>query len=147
MNALVDHLKYFEGFVGHPYQCAAGKWTIGYGHRIDGPAHPHITEADATALLLEDIAKYTMMACRLSPKLPDATPHRLYAIIDFCFNAGGAAYAGSILRLRVNERKWEDAAEQNARWVYITDPKTKKKYVSEWQQQRRAVTSAWLREG
>lgn len=147
MNALIEHLKHFEGFVGHPYKCAAGKWTIGYGHRIDGPDHPTMTEAEAEKLLLEDIAHYTLMAARLSPNIAEATPHRLYAVVDFCFNAGGAAYAGSTLRLRVDAKKWGEAAYENGRWVYVTDPVTKRKAVSAWQVKRRAVTSEWLKNG
>jgi len=141
---LIAHLQHFEGFVGHPYLCAAGKLTIGFGHRIDDPNHPPITEEQATALLLEDIAKYTLMACRISPGLVLATPRRLNAIIDFCFNCGGAAYAGSTLKTRVNEKDWPGAAEANGWWNKITDPKTRKKYVSAWQTNRRAVTSEWL---
>jgi lysozyme len=143
---LVDHLKHFEGFVGHPYRCAAGKLTIGYGHRIDEP-RPDMSEEEATQLLLTDIARYTMMAVRLSPRLVNESPRRLNAVIDFCFNAGGAAYAGSTLRQKVNAGLWDDAAAQNDRWVYITDPKTQAKKKSAWQVKRRAATSKWLREG
>lgn len=145
-NELIEHLKHFEGFVAHPYYCAAGKLTIGYGHRIEVP-EPDWSEEKATSVLLEDIAKYTMMAVRLSPGLVSASPRRLNAIIDFCFNAGGSAYAGSQLRLAVNEKRWDAAGLQNARWVYITDPKTKLKVKSAWQVKRRAVTTEWLVKG
>ena len=144
---LIAHLKHFEGFVPHPYYCAAGKLTIGYGHRIDDPKHPDLTEAQATALLLEDIAKYTLMAVRITPGLVNDSPRRLNAIIDFCFNAGGNAYAGSQLRLAVRDKRWDAAGLQNARWVYITDPKTKLKVKSAWQIKRRAVTTEWLVKG
>jgi len=146
-DELIAHLKHFEGFVGHPYYCAAGKLTIGYGHRIDDPHHPDLTEEQATALLLEDIAHYTLMAVRMSPGLVDAAPRRLNAIIDFCFNCGGQAYSGSGVRTAVNNKEWEKAALVNGLWIKVTDPKTKVKYVSEWQKQRRAATSAWLRNG
>lgn len=143
---LIAHLKHFEGFVAHPYLCAAGKLTIGYGHRIDEPC-PDLTEPQAEALLLEDIAKYTLMATRMSPGLVNDAPRRLNSVIDFTFNAGGSAYAGSHLRLAVNNREWLAAADQNSRWIFLTDPKTKRKYVSQWQVQRRAVTSTWLKGG
>jgi lysozyme len=143
---LIEHLKHFEGFVGKPYYCAAGKLTIGYGHRISEPRR-EMTEGEATALLLEDIARYTMMAVRLSPGLVNESPRRLNAIIDFCFNCGGSAYAGSTLRGKVNEKLWEDAAANNDRWVYVTNPKTGVKGKSAWQIKRRAATSKWLREG
>lgn len=153
-DELIAHLKHFEGFVAHPYYCAAGKLTIGYGHRIEDPHHPDLTEEQGHQLLLEDIAKYTEMAIRISrratdlyPVLANASPRRLNAIVDFCFNAGGAAYAGSTLRLKVVSEDWTAAAIENGRWIYVTDPKTRIKHPSQWQVQRRAATSAWLKEG
>lgn len=145
-DELVAHLKHFEGFVGHPYLCAAGKLTIGYGHRIER-AVPTISEAQATSLLLFDISKYTMLAVRESPGLVDDAPRRLNAIIDFVFNCGPEAYHDSHLRQAVNLKQWERAAEENGKWVYITDPKTHQHYVSAWQKARRAATSEWLRNG
>lgn len=143
---LVAHLKHFEGFVGHPYRCAAGKLTIGYGHRIE-KAVPTISEAQATSLLLFDISKYTLLAVQHSPGLVNDAPRRLNAIIDFVFNCGPEAYADSRLRKAVDRKDWATAAMQNNRWVYITDPKTGKKNVSAWQKARRAVTSEWLLHG
>jgi lysozyme len=143
---LLAHLKKQEGFVGHPYLCPAGKWTIGYGHRVPDQNHANMTEADAEALLIEDVVRYEAMALRLSPGLT-TEPRRLAAITDFCYNAGGAAYAGSILRLRVNEKKWKDAAAQMQKWIYATNPVTKKKFVFSGLVKRRAVTAQWLLEG
>lgn len=146
VKELVDHLKHFEGFVAHPYRCAAGYLTIGYGHRIDAP-RPDMSEEDATALLLEDISKYTLGAVRLSPILKNVGGRRLSAVVDFCFNAGLGAYAGSTLRQKVNAGLWDDAAAQMRRWVYITDPKTKAKKKSAWQVKRREATARWLEQG
>jgi GH24 family phage-related lysozyme (muramidase) len=87
------------------------------------------------------------MAVRISPGLVNASPRRLNAIIDFCFNCGGSAYAGSALRGKVNAGLWGEAAEQNDKWVYVTNPKTKVKEKSAWQIKRRAATSEWLRKG
>jgi len=147
-DELIAHLKHFEGFVGHSYLCAAGKLTIGYGHRIDkAPVPDVITESAATSLLLFDIAKYTLMVHRLSPGLVNDAPRRLNAIIDFVFNCGPTNYEDSHLREAVNLKQWERAAAENAKWVYITDPKTHQHYVSSWQKARRAATSEWLLNG
>lgn len=145
-DELVAHLKHFEGFVGHPYYCAAGKLTIGYGHRIDKPV-PDITEGQASSLLLFDISLYTLKAVKLSPGLVNDSPRRLNAIIDFVFNCGPGNYEDSRLQAAVDRKDWPTAAMQNNRWVYITDPKTGKKNVSAWQQARRAATSEWLKNG
>lgn len=142
---LQAHLKHFEGFVAHPYLCAAGKLTIGYGHRIAAPI-PNMTEPEAATLLDQDIAKYTKDALRLSPSLA-TTPRRRNAIVDFCFNCGPEAYEHSTLRQMVNAGRWADAAVQMRRWVYVTDPVTKRKNKSSWQEKRRDVTAKWLEEG
>lgn len=144
---LVEHLKHMEGWVAHPYRCAAGYPTIGYGHRIPSMNHPDLTLEEGFALLGADIAKATLAAVRMSPGLVHAAPRRLNAVIDFLFNCGGAAYGMSKLRDKVNAEDWDAAALENAKWVHITDPKTRLKHISAWQIKRRAITSAWLRTG
>lgn len=146
-DELLAHLKRMEGFVGHPYRCAAGKLTLGYGHRITKAEARDISEAEGMILLVQDIGKYTMAAYRLSPNLVSVAPRRLNAIIDFCFNCGSNAYAVSQLKKAVDREDWKAAAEQNAKWVYVKDPTTKVKAVSSWQRKRRAITSEWLRVG
>lgn len=145
VGELLEHLKKFEGFVPHPYHCQAGKLTIGYGHRIAAPI-PDLTEEQGKALLMEDIEAYSKAALRLSPGLTDE-PHRLNAVVDFCFNCGVTAYEHSTLRKMVDAKRWPDAVTQNNRWVYITNPTTKVKEKSEWQVKRRSATSQWLAEG
>jgi lysozyme len=143
---LLAHLKHMEGFVGHPYLCQAGKLTLGYGHRITEAERRNVTEEEATTILCDDIAKYTMAAMKISPDLRNVGGRRLNAIIDFCFNCGVGAYAASQLHLAVNRHDWRLAAAENAKWVYITLPNGVK-VKSDWQIARRAVTSAWLLKG
>lgn len=143
---LVEHVKRFEGWVPHVYKCPAGYDTIGYGHRVDDPAHPPITKEEGEALLREDLQHYEDMALRLSPTLAHE-PRRLAAITDFCFNLGGARYSGSMLRVMVKLKNWPKAAEQNGRWVYYHPPGSKEPEKLQGLVDRRAVTSRWLREG
>ncbi len=143
---LVGHIQHYEGWVAAPYHCPAGYLTIGYGHRIAAMRAP-LTPVEGMEMLLDDIAKYEAMALRISPGLYNATEAQLAAITDFCFNAGGRAYSTSTLRKRVDTREWKQAAFENNRWVYVTDPKTHEKHRSAWQIKRRAATSKWLVEG
>lgn len=145
-DELIAHLKRFEGLRLEPYLCAAGKPTIGYGHQIPSLNHPDISEEEAEILLTEDIAAATLAAHRLSPNIVTIAPRRMNAVIDFIFNCGPGKYGASILRLRVNEERWEAAARQNDLWVWITRP-SGRKVKSPWQVKRRAVTSEWLRDG
>ncbi len=145
---LYEHIKGEERLVLRPYLDPVGLPTIGYGHRIVSIDQPPLkSAAQAIELLQSDLIRFRDMALRLSPGLAAATPRRCAAILDFCFNAGGSAYAGSQLRIAVNEQRWTDAAEQNGRWVYGTDQKTGMKVKLAGLIKRRAITSEWLAKG
>lgn len=144
---LIEHLKREEGWRAKVYRCPAGYPTIGYGHRVPDMGSAPLSPERGEALLIEDIEHYEAMALRLSPGLKDESPRRLAAITDFCFNAGGNAYTKSVLRVKVNQKKWDEAAAQMMRWVYATHPVTKKKFVFQGLVRRRTETAKWLREG
>lgn len=54
MEAMVEHLKFEEGFRAHPYKCSRGYLTIGYGHRCAANTKP-VTREQAEAILRADI--------------------------------------------------------------------------------------------
>jgi len=139
---LIAHIKRQERFMAAPYRDPIGLPTVGYGHRVDSMDHPTLTEPEADALLRQDVARFEQMALRLSPNLATEPPARLAAITDFCFNCGGAAYAGSIMRLRVNQGKWAEAAAQMRLWVHAGP--TGHKIVLPGLVKRREVTARWL---
>jgi lysozyme len=141
---LLQHLRDSEKCVLHPYLDPVGYPTIGYGHRIASMDHPTLTLAEAEALLAEDVANYRAAALRFSPGLADEPQLRLDAITDFCFNAGTTAYSGSVLRLRVNQKMWAEAAAQIRRWVYATDQATRVKVKLAGLVKRREVCARWL---
>lgn len=144
---LYELLRDIEGFVAHPYICPAGYPTIGYGHRIPSMKHPSITKARAVELLTSDARFKRDAALKLSPGLADEPEARLAAIVDFCFNLGEGAYAGSTLRKAVDAKNWPEAAKQMKRWVYARDPKTKRMVKLASLEARREVTAKWLEEG
>jgi len=143
---LIAHVKREEGFMAKVYKCPAGYDTVGYGHRIDlgETVTPPITEAEADALLRRDLAHYEAMALRLSPGLKDEPASRLDAITDFCFNLGGANYSRSMLRFKVNTKKWTEAAEQMRLWCHARDPRTNKLITLPGLVRRREVDARWL---
>ena len=51
-------IKQYEGCRLAAYRCAAGVWTIGYGHTAGVHSGMTITQAQADAYLQQDIAKY-----------------------------------------------------------------------------------------
>lgn len=51
-------IKQYEGCRLAAYRCAAGVWTIGYGHTAGIHSGMTITQAQADAYLRQDIAKF-----------------------------------------------------------------------------------------
>lgn len=136
-------LKTQEGLRLTPYTCAGGVWTVGYGHTgPDVTEHSGaITEAQADAWLLADATEAVGQALDLSPSLAGASLPRLSAVADFCYNCGPHNYAKSTFRKCVDAGKWEEAAQQNSRWVFAKGVRRRGLV------KRRAVTSTWLLEG
>lgn len=117
-DALLDLIRRFEGLRLKPYLCPAGIPTIGYGHTgadVSLGMAP-IDAATAEALLQRDVARFVRAALSLSPILA-ASPDKLAAIADFCFNLGTGRYKASTLKRKVDAGDWDAAAEQLGKWV------------------------------
>jgi lysozyme len=115
----LDLLKRSEGFRGRAYLDVAGFATIGYGHRIlptesfpDG-----ITEAQAEQILANDVQQSEQAVQRLVRVA--LTQGQFDALVDFCFNLGAGALAGSTLLKELNAGQYEAAREQLLRWDHI----------------------------
>jgi lysozyme len=112
----------FEGLILHPYLCAAGVPSIGYGatYYEDGRAvtlnDAAITKERAEALLHWMVCNvYLPAVLKLCPHVE--TPERLAALIDFAFNLGTGRLRQSTLRRRVNEGDWESAKVEIMKWI------------------------------
>lgn len=68
-------------------------------------------------------------------KVPDSFRASMYS---FTYNAGTGAYRYSRMLTLTNEGRLYEACDQLHRWVYFTNPKTKKKEVSKGLKNRRA---------
>ena len=82
---VVDLLKLHEGFRDKPYQCTAGKWTIGYGRNLDD--FP-LSEEEAEYLMLRplrDAAADIQQNFSFARKLNEA---RVAAVVDMRYNLG-----------------------------------------------------------
>lgn len=115
----IDLIKRFEGFRSKPYQCAAGRWTIGYGStRGVTSATPEITEAEGERMLREAVAADEKQLAQFLPTT--LTQNQYDAICSFVYNLGVSAFKGSTL-FRVVATFPNDAARIKAefgRWVY-----------------------------
>lgn len=112
----------FEGVYLRPYACPAGVPTIGIGSTAYEDGTPvRLTDAPITveraeAMLMHDLRTVRLPAVRKLCQGID-TPGRLAAILDFAFNLGNGALAGSTLRKRINAGQWEDVPAELRKWV------------------------------
>lgn len=116
-DRLIEALKRFEGLRTEAYQCAAGRWTIGYGHTLTAREGMIIDEQRAEHLLRQDVK--TIERWLTSKNITDEQ-HRFDALVSFIFNLGIASFYDSTLR-KVIERGGteEDIRKQWMRWVHV----------------------------
>lgn len=94
-QAGIDFIKSWEGFSAEAYKCAAGVWTIGYGHtgKVNGKkisAGMKISKALAEALLRSDLAQFVAAVNNTAyvPFAKSLTQGQFNALVSFAFNCG-----------------------------------------------------------
>lgn len=115
----------FEGEAGAfrplPAKDCAGNWEIGWGHKLAGPAYAGapIDAATADTLALNDLEIAAQAVCdRLSDRVMQITDKQYAALIDFTFNEGARAFAGSTLAAKVQIGSILAASQEFDRWVW-----------------------------
>lgn len=109
-------IKRFEGFRAAPYQCPAGRWTIGYGSTAGvTPDMAAISRERADILLRHDILPYERAIRRLIT-VPLTQP-QFDALVSFTYNVGEGAFARSTLRKKLNNHDYAGAAQEFHRWT------------------------------
>ena len=108
-----DLIKRFEGLRLEAYRCAAGVWTIGWGHTAGVTAGMRITEAQAERLLDEDLRP---VVAALPPGLSE---NQRAALASLCFNIGVSAFLRSTIRRKVCANPADPSiAAEFLRWKY-----------------------------
>ncbi len=112
-------IKHSEGFRAAIYRDSDGSATIGYGHHICPPeSFPNnITEAEASAILAEDVTKAERAINRLVKV--SVTQGQFDALVDFCFNLGSGRLAQSMLLRYLNQGLYSRAALELLKWDHI----------------------------
>ncbi len=87
----------FEGCRLKAYQCAAGVWTIGYGHTAGVKQGQTITQAQAEEYLREDCRKFEQYVNNAVyvPITAQLNQNQFDALVSFAFNCG----AGNLKKL------------------------------------------------
>ena len=90
-------IKQYEGCRLAAYRCAAGVWTIGYGHTAGIHSGMTITQAQADAYLRQDIAKFEGYVNNPAyvPITANFNQNQFDALVSFAFNLG----AGNLRKL------------------------------------------------
>lgn len=115
----IDFIKSFEGCRTEAYQCAAGVWTIGYGHTAGVKEGDKLSSKEAAdALLIEDLKEYTgyvnyYMSHGIIGFLP-LTQNQFDALTSFCFNRGPGR-----LRELVTGKNAQEVAEGMLSYVLV----------------------------
>lgn len=112
----IDQIKRHEGLRLTAYADGGGVWTIGYGSTRGVRKGMTITEAEANARLVSDLAEAERAVDR-AVSVP-LSQQQFDALVSLVFNIGEGAFIGSTLLKRLNEGKYHDAAAQFDRWVY-----------------------------
>ncbi len=109
----------FEGMRLTAYHDTGGVLTIGYGHTgKDVVIGLTITPAEADRLLLGDVRHASDVVNRLVT-WPGLMQTEFDALVDFSFNAGCGAFAGSTLLKDLNMGKLAEAAAQFEAWDHV----------------------------
>jgi lysozyme len=113
-------IKEFEGLRLEAYRCAAGVWTIGYGHTAAaGP--PTVvpgmvmTRAQAEAALIRDLVQYER-AVASAVKVP-LTQDQFDACVSLCYNIGIGAFRGSTVVRRINAGRMAEVPSAFMMWT------------------------------
>jgi lysozyme len=110
----LDAIKLFEGLRLRAYLCSANVWTIGYGHTKNVREGMTITNDEADAFLIEDIA-WVLGVVERSVKVELSNGQR-GAINSLIFNIGGTAFRNSTLLRKLNAGDYAGAADEFPKW-------------------------------
>jgi lysozyme len=87
-------IKKCEGLRLQAYKCAAGVWTIGYGHTGNVKEGDVITQSKADELLAADLVRFESA---VNSELQNITQNQFDALVSFAFNVGVNAFKTSTL--------------------------------------------------
>ena len=112
----LELIKSFEGFRETATRLPDGRWTIGYGHVRTAREGLTISQKDAEDLLTYDLkpVEDAVASYLYAPLLQN----QFDALTDFAYNCGAKNLLNSTLLKRLNDLRYDDAAEQFDKWVF-----------------------------
>ena len=107
-------IKKFEGCELTAYKCAAGVWTIGYGHIKDVYEGQKITQSEAESMLHHEMEEYENYINDLVTA--PLSQNQFDALVSWVFNLGAGNLRASTLLKVVNEGDMDGVPTQIKRW-------------------------------
>lgn len=107
-------IRNFEGLRLKAYRCSSNRLTIGYGHTANVKESDIITKEQAENYLTQDLKRFENAVNRLVKV--SLTQNQFDALVSFAFNLGEYNLQKSTLLKMLNEKKYNEAANQFERW-------------------------------
>lgn len=109
----INLIKEFEGFSPTPYNCPAGKNTIGYGHIIEAkPFLTYVTKEEAEIILRKELIRIEAYLNSVIKRDIKVTQGMFDAMASLIFNWGYGNFGHSIGLTRLNNKRYELAARE-----------------------------------
>ena len=110
----LEMIKHFEGLELNAYQCAAGVWTIGYGHTKDVQQGMVISEDTANEMLVEELNEYESYITGLVTV--ELNQNQFDAMVSWVYNLGVGNLKASTLLKVLNAGDYAGVPAQMMRW-------------------------------
>ena len=110
----IELIKHFEGCELEAYKCAAGVWTIGYGHIKGVTPESAITQEQAEQMLVEELNEYEGYINDMVTA--DLNQDQFDAMVSWVYNLGGGNLKASTLLKTLNVGDYNGVPAQIMRW-------------------------------
>lgn len=115
----LELIKHFEGCELEAYKCAAGVWTIGYGHTKDIQEGDKWSQDKADFMLWRELEEEYEQYVHDYVHVP-LNQSQFDALVSWTYNLGPANLKASTMLKKLNNGEYEEVPTQMARWNKAT---------------------------
>ena len=110
-----DLIKHFEGCELEAYKCAAGVWTIGYGHTKDVQEGDVWNKEKADFMLWRELEDEYEVYVNDLVTVP-INQSQFDALVSWVYNLGPANLKNSTMLKKLNAGEYEEVPSQMKKW-------------------------------
>jgi lysozyme len=115
----LELIKHFEGCELEAYKCAAGVWTIGYGHTKDIQEGDKWSQDKADFMLWRELEEEYEQYVHDYVHVP-LNQSQFSSLVSWTYNLGPANLKASTMLKKLNNGEYEEVPAQMARWNKAT---------------------------